>query len=50
MTFKEYPLRGADTHIIYLKHPFRNAPDFIVTNVNFDIQDLMDNAEIAYQE
>lgn len=40
---------GDDTHTIYLKHPFRNAPDFTATSVNFDIQDLVDNADIVYQ-
>lgn len=41
---------GSATHTIYLKHPFRNAPDFTATSVNYDIQDLVNNAEILYQE
>lgn len=40
---------GPFTHTIYLKRPFRNAPDFTATSVNFDIGDLIQNAEIAFQ-
>lgn len=38
------------THTIYLKHPFKNAPDFTATSVNFDIQDLIAESEILYQK
>ena len=41
---------GSQTHTIYLKHPFRNAPDFTATSVNYDIQDLIAEAEILYQK
>lgn len=40
---------GKDTHIIYLKHPFKNAPDFSATSVNYDIRELTAEAEIVYQ-
>ena len=40
---------GTDTHTIYLKHPFKNAPDFTATSVNYDIQDLIAESEILYQ-
>ena len=33
-----------------LKHPFTNAPDFTATSVNYDIQDLIAESEILYQE
>jgi uncharacterized OB-fold protein len=41
---------GQQTHTIYLKHPFRNAPDFTATSVNYDIQDLIAESEILYQK
>lgn len=41
---------GDKTHTIYLKQPFKNSPDFTATSVNFDIQDLVNNAEILYQK
>ena len=41
---------GLQTHAIYLKHPFRNAPDFTATSVNYDIQDLIEESEILYQK
>lgn len=41
---------GLQTHAIYLKHPFRNAPDFTATSVNYDIQDLIAESEILYQK
>lgn len=41
---------GQMTHTIYLKKPFRNAPDFTATSVNFDIADLVKNAEIVFQK
>ncbi len=41
---------GNQTKTVYLKKPFKNAPDFTATSVNFDIVDLINNAEIEYQE
>lgn len=41
---------GDQTKTVYLKKPFKNAPDFTATSVNFDIVDLINNAEIEYQE
>ena len=38
------------THTIYLRQPFKNKPDFTATSVNYDIQDLVNNAEILYEE
>lgn len=38
------------THTIYLRHPFKNAPDFTATSVNYDIQDLIAESEILYQK
>lgn len=40
---------GKNTHTIYLKHPFKNAPDFTATSVNYDMQELIAEAEIVYQ-
>ena len=41
---------GDKTRTVYLKKPFKKAPDFTATSVNFDIVDLINNAEIEYQE
>ena len=41
---------GEKTRTVYLKKPFKNAPDFTATSVNFNIVDLINNAEIEYQE
>lgn len=41
---------GEATHTIYLKQPFKNAPDFTATSVNFDIQDLVAESEILYEK
>ena len=41
---------GQNTRTIYLKKPFKNAPDFTATSVNYDIMDLIRSAEIVYQE
>lgn len=41
---------GQKTNTIYLKHPFRNAPDFTATSVNFDIYDLVAESEIVYRK
>lgn len=38
------------THTIYLKHPFKNAPDFTATSINYDIQDLIRESEVLYQK
>lgn len=41
---------GDQTKTIYLKRPFKNAPDFTATSVNFDIADLIEESIIEYQE
>ncbi len=41
---------GQNTRTIYLKRPFKSAPDFTATSVNYDIMDLIRNAEIVYHE
>lgn len=41
---------GQNTRTVYLKKPFKNAPDFTATSINFDIMDLVRNAQIVYQE
>ena len=41
---------GDTTHTIYLKHPFRNTPDFSSTSVNFDLQKLIEVSEILYEQ
>ena len=41
---------GDKTHTIYLKHPFKNAPDATANSVNFEIQDLVRESEILYQK
>lgn len=41
---------GDKTHTIYLRHPFKNAPDFTATSVNYDIQELIAESEILYQK
>lgn len=41
---------GDRTRTVYLKKPFKNAPDFSATSVNFDITDLVKNAIVEYQE
>ena len=41
---------GQSTRTVYLKKPFKNAPDFTATSVNYDIMDLISSAEIVYQE
>ena len=37
---------GTDTKTTYLKEPFHTKPDFTMTSVNFDINDLIDNSII----
>lgn len=41
---------GNETNTIYLKHPFKNAPDFTATSVNFNIQDLIAQSDVLYRE
>lgn len=41
---------GSTTHTTYLKHPFRNAPDFTATSVNYDLSELTRHAEILLQQ
>lgn len=41
---------GAETRTVYLKRPFRSAPDFAVTSSNYNIKDLIQHSEIIYQE
>ena len=41
---------GDQTHTVYLKRPFRNAPDFTATSVNFDISELRSQAECIFEE
>jgi SNF2 family DNA or RNA helicase len=37
---------GKNTRTIYLKKPFRERPDFAATSVNYDIEELIDRAEV----
>lgn len=41
---------GKNTKTVYLKKPFKTAPDFTATSVNYDIKDLVGDSEIVYQE
>lgn len=41
---------GQNTHTLYLKRPFTNAPDFTATSVNFDLQDLKQHAQILLEK
>ena len=41
---------GTQTKTIYLKKPFRERPDFAATSVNYDIMELIVNAEIILQK
>lgn len=41
---------GVKTRALYLKKPFRSAPDFTAVSVNYSISELVRNAEIIYQE
>ena len=38
-----------NTHATYLKQPFTNTPDFTANSVNYDIAELIREAEIIYQ-
>lgn len=39
-----------NTKTVYLKRPFKNAPDYATASVNFDIEELKASSEIVYQE
>ena len=39
----------APARTVYLKRPFRNAPDFTATSVNFDIAELIRQSEVVYE-
>ncbi|MBR4752417.1 MAG: DUF3883 domain-containing protein [Thermoguttaceae bacterium] len=41
---------GQNTQTVYLKEPFKTYPDFSATSVNYNIKDLIDGAEVVYQE
>ncbi|MDR0764608.1 MAG: DUF3883 domain-containing protein [Synergistaceae bacterium] len=41
---------GKDTKTVYLKRPFRERPDFAVTSVNYNIEDLAHDAEVIFEE
>ena len=41
---------GSKTKLLYLRDPFRNAPDLSAVSVNYDIRDLIQNAEVLFQE
>ena len=41
---------GDNTHTVYLKHPFKNAPDFTATSINYDIKELIIGSEILYEK
>lgn len=40
---------GETTHTIYLKTPFKTAPDFGATSVNYNIMELVENSHIELQ-
>ena len=40
---------GNQTNTVYLKRPFKSAPDFGATSVNYSISDLMATSEILLQ-
>ena len=41
---------GNKTKTTYVKNPFKNPPDYCATSVNYDIAEIVRNAEIIYQE
>lgn len=43
-------VNGDETHTVYLKQPFRNAPDFSANSVNYDIEDLKRQSRILYKQ
>ncbi len=43
-------VEGDKSRTTYLKKPFKTAPEFAATSVNYDIAVLMANAEVVYKE
>lgn len=41
---------GDAAHVVYLKRPFHEKPDFAATSVNYDIAELINSAEIVYTD
>lgn len=41
---------GKQTHTIYLRNPFKTAPDFSATSVNYCIKDLVSESDVIVQE
>ena len=41
---------GKNTHMVYLRHPFKNPLDFPVTSVNYNIQELLSSSEILLNQ
>ena len=41
---------GEAAHVVYLKKPFHERPDFAATSVNYDIAELISGAEIVYND
>lgn len=41
---------GQTTRTLYLKNPFKNTPDFTATSVNYSIANLINSAEVVYQD
>jgi superfamily II DNA or RNA helicase len=41
--------KSADCKVTYLKRPFRERPDFAATGVNYNIEELIKNAQIIFQ-
>lgn len=41
---------GNETNTVYLKRPFKSAPDFGATSVNYSISSLMESSEILLQK
>ena len=41
---------GDYTHTLYLQHPFKAAPDFSATSVNYDLRDLINGSKILYDD
>lgn len=42
-------INGNAAHTVYLRNPFRSAPDFTATSVNYSIAELIGNSEIIYK-
>jgi hypothetical protein len=40
---------GDNTNTVYLQNPFVTAPDFTATSVNYDMDELIANAEVLYE-